>query len=645
MKRICVYLTYDKQNIVDRYIGHMLRELKICVDYLAVVCNEEKVIYGLDILKQYADEIFYRNNIGYDVGGWKDALCSFLGWEKVLQYDELVLVNDSMFGPFRSMKSIFAEMDGKSVDFWGLSKHAESETGILGHITEHVQSFFFNIRSRMLHSRDFMEYWMDMPYYGSMLETIKGYEIGFTRFFSDRGYTFAVLARTEENDSSDIKNNFSQYALLSYEMIRKGNFPFLKKQPLGNSTLDCQTQENLKQAIRYIDQETAYDVDLIWENVIRTMNMADLQRNFHLVYIAPSGGTPSACARIAVIVFISCGKSSAYVLEYIRRIMAKYSVWFFATKREDLNVYREQGYECRVYNREEIPEILVDFSGYELVCVLEDTDITPDKRPSCTGKSLFYCIWENLLKDENHISSVIRWFSGEPRLGFLAPPAPDFGSCFGEQEKQWEMKYNRIARIVEEQAPGCPISKLHVPMGISNSFWIRGSILTKLRKIKREDVEYLPFLWSFLAQSRGYYSGIVESEDYASIREVNQQFYLRQIFSQVRRQCGDVKGIAEMREQMTLCALGEYAGKHPHLYVYGAGNLARHYHSVLPGVEAYVVSDGQERAEELLGIPVKYLSEITVERGWGMVICIDEKYRVEVEALLEERGITDYISI
>ena len=109
MKRLCVYVTYDKQNIVDRYIGYMLKELRTCVDYLAVVCNQLKVVHGIEILEKYADVIFFRENKGFDTGGFKDTLCSLVGWDKILQYDELVLVNDSMYGPFKSMRLIFDE--------------------------------------------------------------------------------------------------------------------------------------------------------------------------------------------------------------------------------------------------------------------------------------------------------------------------------------------------------------------------------------------------------------------------------------------------------------------------------------------------------------------------------------------------------
>ena len=53
MKRIGIYLTYDKQGVIDRYIGYMLNALKDCTEYMIVVCNEEKVVKGQEI---YAGE-------------------------------------------------------------------------------------------------------------------------------------------------------------------------------------------------------------------------------------------------------------------------------------------------------------------------------------------------------------------------------------------------------------------------------------------------------------------------------------------------------------------------------------------------------------------------------------------------------------
>lgn len=52
MKRLCIYLIYDKQNIVDKYIAYML---KICVDKLVVVCNMTGILQGMEYITAYVN--------------------------------------------------------------------------------------------------------------------------------------------------------------------------------------------------------------------------------------------------------------------------------------------------------------------------------------------------------------------------------------------------------------------------------------------------------------------------------------------------------------------------------------------------------------------------------------------------------------
>lgn len=73
MKRICIYVTYDPENIADNYIGGLLHELRKAVACLVVVCNYEYILAGIENIQPYADKIYYRSNMGFDAGAYKDA--------------------------------------------------------------------------------------------------------------------------------------------------------------------------------------------------------------------------------------------------------------------------------------------------------------------------------------------------------------------------------------------------------------------------------------------------------------------------------------------------------------------------------------------------------------------------------------------
>lgn len=646
MKRVCIYLTYDKKNIVDKYIGYMLGELRKCVDYLIVVCNETEIKRGKDLIEVTADEIFYRENTGFDAGGFKEVLCSLAGWNKVLKYDELILVNDSIFGPFKEMGKIFADMEEKEADFWGLTKMGPSlEFG--EYIPEHIQTFFCVIRTSMLHSAVFKDYWEEMPYYKTFDAVVKKHEIRFTSYFANLGYKYAVLADTETNDSSNIANNYLQYGTICHELIRKRNFPFLKKQQISYDMQNLQTQENIRQAIEYIECNTNYDVGLIWQNIIRTMNMSDLYRNLHLQYLIDGSRVEREVVKgkAALAIFAEHPGIQEYVEDYISRLEETCAIYVFSQSSKILSEYKNVRYiKCLTNVRGHFWDSIEELCQYNYVCFLHDEDMTSEVRPSCTGKSYFYSIWENLIGTPNQVQKIIELFEKEKYLGVLAPPPVFFSHYFGEYGRGWDEEYDKVAGWIQKMGLNSEISYEKSPFILPDNLWIRGEILRKLCFLQPE-TKYLPYLWIYIAQDSGYYSGIVESSGYASMNEVNMQETLKCITRDVQKHFGDFGDFMDFRKVMFRSILENFCKTHKTIYIYGAGYLAKQYQKMMPMAKAFIVSDGQEKRESLNGLEILYLSELDSYGDIGIVICLNERNQRQVIPVLEQRGLTEYICI
>lgn len=608
IKRLCIYETYDKQNIVDNYIGVMLKELKDCMNFLVVVCNETHVDRGIEILKQYADMIFFRENIGFDAGAFKDVLCNLLGWEKVLAFDELFLVNDSFFGPFVEMKDILIEMEGRNLDFWGLIDHAEAINSNLEYIPAHIQSFFLCIDSVMLHDIAFKEYWNQMPYYKKIDDVVKNHEMVFTQYFVKMGYSYGVYAYTACNNSSNIKNNFIQYMVLSNELIRKRKFPFLKKQQIAYNTLNQQTQENLRQAFDYIDKNTNYDIDLIWENIIRTLDMKSLQHSLSLRLIVSDMPVRRVYnKRIIVIIFASYLNAYEYIMNYIDKLLKLYEVIVYTKNKEVFDCYRNK----KVRVKEGKFRIENFCKIYQYICILHDEDMSSQLNPSYIAKSYFYGVWDNLIKDEHYVNNIVSEFENNKRLGFLYPPKPIFADYFsadyGLKEK--------------------------------GSFWIRGSLLNEYNeKFTIND-------WIKKVQYLGFYSEIVESVEFARMNEQNQQYYLEKLIEQIKGQYKNFFNFEDMKQIIFSGAVKEFCSKYKEIFIYGIGYMARNYKSIIPKIDGYVISDNQENPMKIEGIPVFYLSELKAEDDIGIIICVSEKYQKEIIELLKKKGHKNFICI
>lgn len=644
MKRLCIYVTYDFENIVDDYISYILSELRKSVEYLVVVCNSESIPCGIKKIQKYADKIYYRQNIGFDAGAFKDALCRFIGWDKVLEYEELCLVNDSFFGPFCAFSTIFEQMERRETDFWGLISHAEAYIPEQGLIPEHIQSFFLAVQNRMLHSPLFRQYWETLPYFKHFDEVVSQHEIKFTQYFKERGFTCSVLADTRINDSVNICNNYMQYALISYELIQKRNFPFLKKQQIGYNTLDRQTQENIRRAIDYIDTHTEYDVNLIWDNLIRTMNMADLQRSLHLWYIldgAERGNRQHQDAVVAVSAdFLSACEE---VADYLMCLRPYFDIRIYTTNNQVQEYYKKQGFECIQANLDTCGE-LEKLGSYPYVCVVHDEDLSSDIKPSCVQKSHFFSIWKNLLGNTGHVVQIAELFERETKLGILSPPSPDFGEYFGELGKGWNGKYDRCRRVLDDKTVRCVLSQDKPPVCVSRNFWIRGEVLRGLGRFEEAGFDIMKYLWALLAQEKGYYAGIVESVEYASIREADRQYYLDEICSQVRQHCGSFGSLLELKKRLFQAELEQFCIQYARIYIYGTGYMAKKYWKLIPRMEGFIVSDGQPNAKSMEGMPVWNLSELELDSETGIVVCVDKKFQYQIQSILDKKG-SHYICI
>lgn len=264
-KRLCIYVTYDSENVIDDFIGYMLQEIKkVCVS-LVVVCNSECILQGMSNLQKYADKIFFRKNIGYDAGAYKDALCQYLGWDEVNRYDELILANDSFYGPFFSLENVFWKMEQESADYWGMTR---SQAGIYegGGVSfpSHIQSYFLCFGEAVLHCAEFWEFWEKFLYPQSLSNAVFSYEVGLNQYLSRLGFRGAAL--TDFAELPDIKENENPYLLYPIELISFSHVPILKRKSLdlGNPGFG-----KALEAYEYIKKETVYDAILIQKHLLR----------------------------------------------------------------------------------------------------------------------------------------------------------------------------------------------------------------------------------------------------------------------------------------------------------------------------------------------------------------------------------------
>ena len=194
MRRVCIFSFYDPKGIVEDYIVFFLQKMHEHVERIVFISNAPLHRDSEIKLRDLVEDIMLRPDVGFDVLAYKEGL-ERIDFNSQDLYDEVLLVNQTCYGPVFPFSELFGEMEKRDCDFWGVSAHAEMTpnpiTGV-GTLPYHLNSNFIAVRARMVGSRSFRQYWDDMRVGPSYEEAIMAHEARFTEYFTKLGYEASV---------------------------------------------------------------------------------------------------------------------------------------------------------------------------------------------------------------------------------------------------------------------------------------------------------------------------------------------------------------------------------------------------------------------------------------------------------------------
>lgn len=220
MKRAVIFAHYDKQNIIDDYVVYYLKALREIVDELVFVSCCSDLDTGS--IGGIVSKIIVESHKEYDFGSYKRGYLYLK--ERLNEFDELIFVNDSCYGPFYSLKNIFDEMDSKECDFWGITKNNYGYRKNLSSLfvkRPHIQSYFISFKRGVFSLRIFDDFMQSITTQNKKREIISKYEIGLSELLYENDYKSATYIKVFEN----VNNS----AILKWrQLISEYNMPFLK---------------------------------------------------------------------------------------------------------------------------------------------------------------------------------------------------------------------------------------------------------------------------------------------------------------------------------------------------------------------------------------------------------------------------------
>ncbi|MBP3692772.1 MAG: glycoside hydrolase family 99-like domain-containing protein, partial [Clostridia bacterium] len=190
---IAIYAHYDKDDILSFEDLELLRQLKQQVEALIFVSTSQLGGMQMAQLDGIADRIVLRENTGFDFTSFKQIICE-IGKDNLKNVSRLVLCNNSIYTPYKSLDGMFAKMDGKA-DFWGVNEFPSVNDGsFLGQktIPRHLQSYFMVFENNVLASKEFYEFFERLPNINTLEEAILHGESRLTGVLNKAGFSDAA---------------------------------------------------------------------------------------------------------------------------------------------------------------------------------------------------------------------------------------------------------------------------------------------------------------------------------------------------------------------------------------------------------------------------------------------------------------------
>ncbi|WP_213495818.1 rhamnan synthesis F family protein [Lactococcus formosensis] len=260
MKRLLLYVHYNKYNQISDHVLYQLRQMKPLFEKVVFISNSYLSVEGQAKLTGLTDDFIQRENKGFDFGAWRDGM-EYIGFEQLKKYDSVTIMNDTCFGPLHDMVPYYAEYEAREVDIWGITNHRAYQESKNHGFAEHIQSYYKVFSHKVISSEVFQNFWKNIEDFENVQDVIDHYEIRSTTVFIEAGFKYETILDTRELDDSRLLHpDFSYYAP---DVILQEKVPFIKVKAFQSP----ESSGIAKYMLDYVEEYTDFPKQLIVDHL------------------------------------------------------------------------------------------------------------------------------------------------------------------------------------------------------------------------------------------------------------------------------------------------------------------------------------------------------------------------------------------
>lgn len=555
-RRLVIYMIYDARGDIDDYIPYKLERLREHADELFVVVNGDLTDAGRARLEPLVDTILVRENVGFDVWAYKTALDA-IGRERLSEFDELILMNYTWFGPVRPFDELFERMNAAVVDFWGLTDHGEIEPNPFTErdiLHRHIQSHWIAVRGRMLRSREWAQYWDSMPRIDTYTDSILRHESVFTHHFEQQGFTSGVAFPERDYPTQ-------HPALMNADLLMDAGCPALKRRAFFHYPpyLDQHAvigRWTLERAASY-----GYPVRMIYQNIVKNAQPREFYTDAAMHEVLPDVDVsfdPARPPSLAAVVHIFYVEMTDELLDRLAMLPVPMDLFITTTSETKADAIREvigaradtafSNVEIRILPSNRGRDLsaffiacrdVIEPGRYDLVVKIHSKQTVQNSYNS--GRYFKLQQLDNVLNSPGYAANALALFQKEPGLGMVFPPMIHIG--FPTMGRGWYANREPAKELAEELGIRVPFDDIS-PLAPYGCMWIaRPEALRLMAERKWEYREYAPpnkhfdgslahvqeRLIAYAAAELGYHIRTISTAEHMSISATALEFKLDQM--------------------------------------------------------------------------------------------------------------------
>jgi hypothetical protein len=288
-RRACLFAMYDPDGLVDDAVVAYVEELARHAD--VYVCADGSLQDGQLSRLSAAAGAWVRGHGAHDFGSWSVLARELVGWDALAAYDEVLLVNDSCW-LVRPLDEVFARMDARPADFWGLQLTArrfepelsQPQAVPLDEVKRswlpptayrypelvHVGSYFLALRRPVLDDPGFRRRLDAVRPQRDRANLVQKYETGTTHYLVGQGFDFDTWV-------PELRPNHPVYGPGVFDLLARG-FPLFKRRFLAANPYDTPDLADWK--ARILTAVPSADVEMFERNLLRVADPDELARSF-----------------------------------------------------------------------------------------------------------------------------------------------------------------------------------------------------------------------------------------------------------------------------------------------------------------------------------------------------------------------------